>query len=160
MGFSLFFLKMKNKGQEGRDIDRNLLKSFLEKKKLTISKGGMLEDENGKYLAFDGNWADLYLEPLDSEKPLSARIYHATLSDEECAFLFEMCDAVGWLIVNPQGAPSFIVPNKNHSEDALPDDEDDVVFIKNASELQEVLSGGFDRFKRYLKRIKEQDKNE
>lgn len=154
MGFSLTFEKIKN-GEDVADIDRNLLVNFLKNKKLTLSEDGLLQDENGQFLKFDGDVTDLHLTPLDSDEPLFGGIDHATLSDEELQFIFEMCDAVGWLIINPQGNPTFIIPNENHSPEDLPEEFEDVAFIKNVAELRQVLSGGFENFQAYLKQIRE-----
>lgn len=152
MGFSLTFEKIKN-GEDICDINRDLLEKFLKDKKLTILEDGFLQDENGEFLKFDGDVTDLYLTPLDSDEPLSGGIDHATLSQEELQFIFEMCDAVGWLIINPQGNPTFIIPNENHTQEDIPEDFEDVVFIKNPTELQQVLSNGFDNFQEYLKKV-------
>lgn len=152
MGFSLVFEKIKD-GEEIADIDRKKLEQFLKNKGLIISEDKTLRHQNGDFLTFDGVFTDLHLAPLDSEKPLSGGIDHATLSAEECSFIYELCEAVGWLIINPQGDPSFIIPNENHAQEDIPEDFEDIVFIENAQELQKVLSGGFSDFQNYLKQI-------
>lgn len=153
MGFSLFLSKIES-GQVEVTIDRQKLAAFLKRKQLMISPSGQVTEESGQALAFEGQPCDLYMEPLNSSKPLSARLYHANLSDDECAFLFELCVEVGWLLVNPQGTPLYLVPNHNHIEADLPDcDEEDLVFIDNAKDMQRALSGGYGGFQSLLEKI-------
>ena len=99
---------------------------------------------------------DLYID-ADSEEPLSGGIGHATLSKEECGFIFDLCTAVGWLVINPQGNPITVIPNRNHTiedlDDSLRENKTEIAWIGNAEELQLVLSEGFSEFLRYKAKV-------
>jgi len=43
----------------------------------------------------------------------------AHLTAGECDFIFDLCISAGFMIVNPQGGPSFIVPRGNHTAENL-----------------------------------------
>ncbi|GIJ95848.1 hypothetical protein CAPN001_04170 [Capnocytophaga stomatis] len=148
MGFSLHFQRIKN-GEEAV-ADRDGFYQFLTKKELTL-EGELLTDKNGKPLEFDGSFTDLY---ITQEDELSAYLGHATLSYTECDFIFEMSVAANWLIINPQGDPTFIITNNNHQPEDIPEDfENDFVFVQNSKELQLALSKGFSDFQDYLKSV-------
>jgi hypothetical protein len=105
-------------------------------------------------LTFDGYWTDLRLRPPDQEEPVGGGISHATLSDEECAFIFGLCVAGHLLIVNPQGAPTFVVPQDNHIADDIPKGFcETTAWVNSPVELREALTGsseGFLRFKEHI----------
>lgn len=150
MGFSLQFYRFEN--GEPIDGNRESFYQFLDKKELALAENKLLKDKNGEYLTFDGYFTDLY---ITQEPELSARLDHATLSDEECQFIYEMSVAAGWIIVNPQGDPMFLIPNNNHQPSDIPEGfEDDVVFIQNSAELQMALNQGFVAFQNFLSNIR------
>ncbi|WP_219820119.1 MULTISPECIES: hypothetical protein [unclassified Pseudoclavibacter] len=149
MGYSLNFMRIE--GGEHVDADRHELAAFLAARGLHVvpdESTGALFDAGGQPLAFDGNWSDLYLDPPEQEAPLAGGIFHATLSEAELGFIFELCVAAGFLIVNPQGSPTYIVPAENHPPQAL-DDPEDTAWVGNAAELRQALSGSFSDFVRF-----------
>ena len=82
--------------------------------------GGEIVDRDDRALTIDGAFSDLHLDSLEQSDPLSGGIFHATLSPAECAFVYDLCSAAGFLIVNPQGDPTFLVPQRNHEPDDVP----------------------------------------
>ena len=64
----------------------------------------------GAPLSFGDYRTDLHIDPLDTAGPFSAGIWHATLSEQECDFIFDLCVAAGFLVCDHQGDPYFIVP--------------------------------------------------
>lgn len=157
VGFSLTFIRV-HEG-DAADGDRVGARAFLESRGLRTDgrheTSAHLVDAAGRQIAFDGHWTDLHLNPLDSEVAFSGGIWHATLGDEECTFIFDLCVAAGFLICNHQGEPAFIVPARNHALadlDALVDDPS-VAFVESAAELREALSGGFGKFVEYRDRV-------
>lgn len=149
MGFSLQFFRLEN----GETIDGNRegFYQFLNEKELVVSENKLLKDKNGENLTFDGYFTDLY---ITQEPELSASLDHATLSDEECQFIYEMSVAACWTIINPQGDPMFLIPNNNHQPSDIPEGfEDDIVFIQNSTELQMALNQGFSAFQKFLNNI-------
>ena len=111
MGFSLYFMRMKNDQQ--LDVDRDAIVSFLGQRGLQVSPlSGHLVDGAGQALKFDGGYTDLTLDQLDQGEPLTGCIHHATLSAAECTFIYDLCAAANFLIVNPQGDPSYLVPRR------------------------------------------------
>ena len=86
---------------------------------------------------------------------MTAGTGHAHLTAGECDFIFDLCISAGFMIVNPQGGPSFIVPHGNHTTENLraitqdmsaEDQEQDVVAVNSSEELQALLTGGFQNF--------------
>ncbi|WP_420880780.1 hypothetical protein [Rhodococcus sp. (in: high G+C Gram-positive bacteria)] len=154
MGFSLIFVRAR--GNEQSDVDRDALAAFLETRGLRTAdsdcEGSLLVDADGRALTFDGHWTDLHLDPLDQERPLSGGIDHASLSVEETEFIYELCLAAGFLIANPQGNPTYLVPGANHAPGDVPDPED-VGWVNSAAELQERLSGNFEDFREWRDRV-------
>ncbi len=154
MGFSLIFVRVQ--GDEQRDADRDAVAVFLESRGLRAAdsdgQGSLLVDADGQALAFDGHWTDLHLDPLDQEAPVSGGIDHASLSDEETTFIYELCVAGGFLIANPQGNPTYLVPGANHAPEDVPDPED-VGWVNSASDLRQALAGNFDDFRRWRNRV-------
>lgn len=64
MGFSLYFMRMKNDQQ--LDVDRDAIVSFLGQRGLQVSPlSGHLVDGAGQALKFDGGYTDLTLDQLD-----------------------------------------------------------------------------------------------
>lgn len=149
MGYSLNFMRVE--GDEHLDADRHELAAFLAARGLHVvpdETTGALLDAGGQRLAFDGSWSDLYLDPPEQEAPLAGGIFHATLSEAELGFIFDLCVAAGFLIVNPQGSPTYVVPAANHQPDAL-DDPDNTAWVSDAAELRQALSGSFSDFVRF-----------
>ncbi|MDH6283770.1 hypothetical protein [Prescottella agglutinans] len=154
MGFSLIFVRVQ--GDEQRDADRDAVAAFLETRGLRTTdsdgQGSLLVDADGQALSFDGHWTDLHLDPLDQEGPLSGGIDHASLSDEETTFIYELCVAAGFLIANPQGNPTYLVPGANHALGDVPDPED-MDWVNSAAELHQALAGNFDDFREWRDRV-------
>ncbi|MFI6430294.1 hypothetical protein [Rhodococcus oryzae] len=154
MGFALIFVRVQ--GDEQRDADRDAVAAFLEARGLRAmdsdGQGSLLVDADGQALSFDGHWTDLYLDPLDQEEPLSGGIDHASLSDEETTFIYELCMAAGFLIANPQGNPTYVVPGATHAPGDVPDPED-MVWVNSAAELRQALAGNFDDFRDWRDRV-------
>lgn len=156
MGFSLIFMRVK--GNQELDADREGLAAFLAARKLTVAPSTdathHLAGPDGE-LTFDGAWTDLHLKPLDHDGYVTGGVWHATLSDEECAFIYDLCVAGRMLIVNPQGDPQIVVPGRTHAlADLAPDiPEDEIAWVDSAEELSEALSGNFEAFLAYRKRV-------
>lgn len=156
MGFSLMFMRVERDGKG--DANRQGLADFLLQRGLVVAPSSdsihHLASDHGS-LAFDGHQSDLHLDPLDQEKPVSGGIWHAHLSDEECAFIYDLCVAGGMLIVNPQGNPLIVVPGRNHAPADLPDDVnlDDIAWVDSSTELVQVLSTGFAAFLEFKNRV-------
>lgn len=137
------------------DADRPALKAFLAERGLQVEPSfetGVIVDAEGRPLAFDGHQTDLTLDPLDKEGTVTGGIFHATLSDAECAFIHGLCVAGGLLVVNPQGEPTYLVPGDSHSPDDVPD-ADATVWVDNAGQLQAALAGGFEAFQEFRSRV-------
>ena len=47
---------------------------------------------------------------LEEDEAMTAGTGHAHLTADECDFIFDLCILAGFMIVNPQGGPSFIIP--------------------------------------------------
>lgn len=156
MGFSLMFMRVDRDGKG--DADRQGLADFLLQRGLTVAPSSdsthHLMSDHG-YLAFDGHPSDLHLDPLDQEKPVTGGIWHAHLTGEECAFIYDLCAAGRMLIVNPQGNPLIVIPGRNHTPAELPDDVDrnDIAWIDSSNELVQVLSSGFAAFLEFKNRV-------
>jgi len=155
MGFSLNFMAID--GDDVIDADRERLRSFLDERGLTCEPDqegdiGTLLDHAGRPLALDGSVTDLHITPLDHEGEVTGGIWHATLGPEELEFIFDLCIAAGWLVINPQESPNVVVPRRNHSPERLTNEWfDPTAWVDDASELGEALSGsheGFLNFKR------------
>lgn len=146
---------MRIEGDEQVDADRAALSSFLEARGLRIAAGpygGSIVDRRADPLAFDGRISDLHLDPLDHDGPLSGGISHASLTDAECSFVYDLCCAAGFMIFNPQGDPASLVPGGTHAPRAL-SSLDGVVHVGSAGELSRALAAGFDAFARYRDRV-------
>ncbi|MEP6478133.1 MAG: hypothetical protein ABJB03_01985 [Rhodoglobus sp.] len=156
MAFSLTFIRLSRDGVE--DADRAGLEMLLQQRELEVAPSS--DDTHHLVgvagpLSFDGHWSDLHLDPLDKEGVVSGGIWHATLSKEECAFIYDLCVAGRMIIMNPQGDPLFIVPEQNHLPTDLPEGVDlaDIAWITNPTELAQVLSGGFAAFAELKNRV-------
>ena len=149
MGFSLSFFRVGD--DRILDADREGLAKFLKTHGLHIRRvqdTGALFDTAENPLAFDGSWSDLRLDPLDQAAPVTASIGHATLSDAECAFIYELCVAGRMLIVNHQGGPLYVVPAGNHRAAAVPDAKD-TAWVGSPQELAAALGGLFTSFQEF-----------
>ncbi|WP_242484875.1 hypothetical protein [Rhodococcus sp. MS16] len=83
---------------------------------------------------------------------MSGGIFHASLSAAECAFIYELCVAAGFMIVNPSGDPTFLVPQRNHAPEDLPE-LDDAAWVESPAELLQALTGSFDEFRAYRNKV-------
>lgn len=138
------------------DPDRAGIAAFLAARGLVLlpstSRTRRLGSPGGP-LAFDGSPSDLYLDPLDQEDPVTGGLFHATLSPAECAFVYDLCLAGGMLVLNPQSAPTLVVPTGTHVPADLPPSIDDVAWVSSGAELAEALGGGFERFLDYREQV-------
>ncbi|ATI36360.1 hypothetical protein CPI83_29610 (plasmid) [Rhodococcus sp. H-CA8f] len=151
MGFSLYFMRIEN--DKGLDADRDAVVAFLDQRELRVHPSGQLVDSQDQALKFDGVYTELTLDPLDQSEPLTGCIHHATLSTAECAFIYDLCAAAGFLIVSPEGNPTYLVPNRNHDPGDVSVLEG-VVWIDSAEELQQALFGGFEAFRRFVQQVR------
>lgn len=156
MGFSLMFMRID--GDEQVDADRGALSDFLDRNGLRIVAGpfaGELFDRSDRPLAFDGRLSDLHLDPLDQEGPVGGGISHASISDAECAFVYDLCVAAGFMIFNPQGDPVYIVPGGNHAPEAIASlaPPAEILHVGSGEELSHALTGNFDAFVAYRERV-------
>ena len=111
MGFDLSFYPIQDLNLPLTDADREGLREFLESRGLThdpVFKGRLIDVKSGEGLAFDGQWSDLTLDPLDQSEPVTGSLGHATLTEDEFTFVYELCAAGKLMIVNPQGDPTFL----------------------------------------------------
>lgn len=155
MGLSMSFMRI----QPDKIVDANRtgIAQYLEARGLKVPAG---QDSNGivtldeRPLTFDGYWSDLRLDPLDKNGPLIGHISHATLTPEECEFIYGLCVAAGFLIINHPGNPLYVVPHHNHTPDDLPEHDElyDVAWVDNSVELSRALSGEMDAFREYRSR--------
>ena len=86
---------------------------------------------------------------------MTAGTGHAHLTAGECDFIFDLCISAGFMIVNPQGGPSYIVPRGNHTAENLrtitqgmseEDQRQDIVAVNSGEELQALLTGRLQSF--------------
>jgi len=155
MGFSLHFMHIEAGGETGGS-DRDGLARFLDSRGLHLSEDNLccfLMNADGSAMTLDGHTTDLNLDPLNKEGEVSGSIWHAHLGREECQFIYDLCVAGGFLIVNPQGSPMFIVVNHNHEESDLPDVGELPAWVESADELADVLGSPFDNFIEYRDRV-------
>lgn len=163
MGFSLSFHRIA--GDQPADADRAGLADFLESRGLHVVADGFgsgsILDGDDQPLRFDGDWSDIHLSPLDQDAPLSGGIFHATLSGEECEFVYDLCIAGGFLVANHQGSPLIVVPSYNHSlEDVSAIDPGDIAWVESAVEFREAVTDGFEQFIAYRDRVLLRDESE
>lgn len=146
MGFDLYFQRM-NGSDEPTDGDRAGLDRFLASRGLRGTEDGYLIDGTGANLAFDGHPAELTLSGLDGDDVVEGALHHASLTAEECGFVYALCEAARFLVVNPQGPPMIVVPARTHSAEQAsagdwPVDPADVVWVDSPEELGHALAGG------------------
>ncbi|KAB1655375.1 hypothetical protein F8O01_12180 [Pseudoclavibacter chungangensis] len=155
MGFSVMFMRLEC--DTLIDPDREGIATFLRERGLEVAPSAdgthHLTGPDG-LLEFDGRWTDLHLSPLDTEGRITGGIWHATLSDEECRFVHDLCVAGKMLVVNPQGRPSYVVPGGNHRPEQIPDDgEGEVAWVDGPDELRSALCGQFASFVRFRDQV-------
>jgi len=146
------FIRIKD-GQQA-DANRDNLREFLASRGLHIAGGNSdsILDADNKPLTFDGYWTDLTLDPLDQQDLVSGGISHATLSHEECEFIYNLCVAGGFLVINPQGGPTTIVINHNHREEDL-FDLDDTLWADSVDEFAQIVGAPFLDFQNWRDRV-------
>ncbi|MGC0362773.1 hypothetical protein ABH922_000757 [Rhodococcus sp. 27YEA15] len=153
MGFSIYFMRVAQDRQ--LDADRDGIVDFLDRRGLHVvanPHGCSILDNEGVPVKFDGYHSDLLIDSLEQDKPLTGGIDHATLTNDECEFVYDLCVAAGFLIVNPQGSPTYVVPHRNHMPDDLPD-LDDTAWVESGSELSQALTGSFGDFRVFRNRV-------
>ena len=83
-------------------------------------------------------------------------IGHAYLTDEECSFIYELCRAADWVIVNPQVSdtePLFILLEQDTAQHLPEEYSDNYTVISSGEELQMLLLNGFHQFQAWKNRI-------
>ncbi|HFC8512932.1 TPA: hypothetical protein ACFP31_001872 [Neisseria subflava] len=151
MGFSLYFYRFEN----GEQVDGNRegAKSFLNSRGLD----SCLRDKDGNYLEFDNCSTDLEITDFnDRECQFEGNIGHAYLTDEECSFIYELCRAADWVIVNPQISdtePLFILLEQDTAQHLPEEYSDNYTVISSGEELQMLLLNGFHQFQAWKSRI-------
>lgn len=155
MGFSLYFMNLTH--AEVIDADRAGLALFLERHAAVSSEasGDASHAIAPHSLSFDGSSSDLHLDPLDQEGPVSGGIWHATLSAQECDFIFELCIAGKMVIVNPQGSPNLLVPGPARDANSLPTFAGPaaVVAVGSGDDIRRQLTGDFEGFERFRNEV-------
>ena len=154
MGFSLGFYPIQ--GSDLGDADREQLRDGLAGRGLGVHSdaSGLFQVANGESLAFDGAWSDLTLDPLDQAEPVTGSLSHATLSEAECTFVFEMCTAGKLMIVNLQGDPMYLGITGIHTAEMFPDPADSV-WIDSPAALASALGASFGDFQSFRSRVLE-----
>lgn len=152
VGFSMIFMRIDGDIEVGADSAG--LAEFLRQRQLEVAPSNdnihNLTGSDGA-LAFDGSATDLHLDPLDKEGPIRGGIWHATLADAECDFIYDLCAAGQMLIASPQGSPTMVIPGNTHLPEHLEShvDLDECAWVNSPEELGEALSGNFTQFIAY-----------
>ena len=163
MGFSLYLYRID--GDRLVDPDRDGVQKFLRRHRMHMkvfppssadrSSFATLLNEDGTDIDVDGLQDFHFSNVLEEDEAMTAGTGHAHLTAGECDFIFDLCISAGFMIVNPQGGPSFIVPHGNHTTENLraitqdmsaEDQEQDIVAVNSSEELQALLTGGFQNF--------------
>lgn len=152
MGFSLRFHSFQK--DAAPETAREAITRFLRDRGLEIKhETGEVMCGDGP-LEFDGEPTDLYITGLVGDEPPSGGIDHATLGRSECDFLYDLCVAGQWVVINLQQNPSIIVPNVTYDRAKLAEMEaameEEAVFVTSAAELRSALSAGFAEFADYV----------
>ena len=163
MGFSLYLYKID--GDRLVDPDRDGVQEFLQRRRMHMkvfppssadrSSSATLLNEDGTDIDVDGLQDFHFSNVLEEDEAMTAGTGHAHLTAGECDFIFDLCVSAGFMIVNPQGGPSYIVPRGNHTAENLraitqgmseEDQRQDIVAVDSGEELQALLTGGFQSF--------------
>ena len=158
MGFSLYLYKID--GDRLVEPDHDGLKAFLRRRRMHMkvipasgadrSSFATLLNEDGTDINVDGLQDFHFSDVLEEDEAMTAGTGHAHLTAGECDFIFDLCVSAGFMIVNPQGGPNYIVPRGNHTAENLraitqdmseEDQEQDVVAVNSGEELQALLTG-------------------
>lgn len=169
MGFSLYLYKID--GDRLVDPDRDGVQEFLQRRRMHMkvfppssadrSSCATLLNEDGTDINVDGLQDFHFSHVLEENEAMTAGTGHAHLTAGECDFIFDLCISAGFMIVNPQGDPSFIVPRGNHTAEnlrAITQDmseeaqRQDIVAINSGEELQALLTSGFQSFLNWRER--------
>ncbi|MFK4789430.1 hypothetical protein [Microbacterium sp. ZW T5_56] len=152
MGFSLHFMPVER--DRLVEPDRAGLAAFLDTAGLAVHAdgSGLYRTSDESALSFDGSWTDLTLDPLDQDEPVTGSLAHATLTADECSFVFGLCRAGRLMIINAQGSPMYVGIVGVHDPAVFPDAED-AVLIDSAEELASALGRGFADFQEYRDRV-------
>ena len=164
MGFSLYLYKID--GDRLVDPDRDGVQEFLRRRRMHMkiipasgadrSSSATLLNEDGSAINVDGLQDFHFSNVLEEDEAMTAGTGHAHLTAGECDFIFDLCVSAGFMIVNPQGGPSYIVPRGNHTAENLhvitqgmseEDQRQDIVAVDSGEELQALLTGRFQSFR-------------
>ena len=94
MGITLLFMKVEDGDKV--DADKAAVARLLEQRGLRVVEGpdgGQIVTHDGQPLTFDGSPSDMFLGHLDDPEPLIGAISHATLTAQECEFVYDLCVA-------------------------------------------------------------------
>ena len=151
MGFSLYLYKID--GDRLVDPDRDGVQEFLQRRRMHMkvfppssadrSSSATLLNEDGSDINVDGLQDFHFSNVLEEDEAMTAGTGHAHLTSGECDFIFDLCISAGFMIVNPQGCPSFVVPRGNHTAE---------IGVNSGEELQALLTGGFQSFLNWRER--------
>ena len=163
MGFSLYLYKID--GDRLVDPDRDGVQEFLRRRQMHMKvfppssadrpSSAILLNEDGTDIDVDGLQDFHFSGVLEEDEAMTAGTGHAHLTAGECDFIFDLCVSAGFMIVNPQGGPSYIVPRGNHTAENLraitqdmseEDQEKDIVAVNSGEELQALLTGRLQSF--------------
>ena len=127
MGFSLYLSKID--GNRLVDPDRDGVQEFLRRRRMHMkvfppssadrSSSATLLNEDGTDINVDGLQDFHFSNVLEEDEAMTAGTGHAHLTAGECDFIFDLCVSAGFMIVNSQGGPSYIVPRGNHTAENL-----------------------------------------
>ncbi len=139
------------------DADRDAARAFLDAHGLhpdpAQDTSAYLLHEDGTPFTFDGYPTDLHVDSYETGGKWQAGIWHATLSEPEVEFIYDLCVAVGLAVCNHQGDPLMIIPAATHSVTDLAGLDEAPVFVNSADELRIALSSGFDHFLEWRDRV-------
>lgn len=159
MGFSLYLSKID--GNRLVDPDRDGVQEFLRRRRMHMkvipasstgrSSFATLLNEDGSAINVDGLQDFHFSNVLEEDEAMTAGTGHAHLTAGECDFIFDLCVSAGFMIVNPQGGPSYIVPRGNESARhqqgmSEADQRQDIVAVNSGEELQALLTGRLQTF--------------
>ena len=128
MGFALLLYRID--GDQHVESNRDGLNAFLKRRRTRMkifpptdsdrSSSAILLNEDGSHVDI-GGILDLHFSDVleEEDKTMTAWLGHAHLTADECDFIFDLCVSAGFMIVNPQGDPSDIVPRGNHTVEQL-----------------------------------------
>jgi len=127
MGFSLYLSKID--GNRLVDPDRDGVQEFLRRRRMHMkvipasstgrSSFATLLNEDGSAINVDGLQDFHFSNVLEEDEAMTAGTGHAYLTAGAGDFILHTRVSAGFMIVNSQGGPSYIVPRGNHTAENL-----------------------------------------